>query len=313
MRGKWLGLALAGLTLAAVGAVPAIAQDSGGVDETALPVGETVTAPTVGGLWACQTDFAGGPGTQTEPAWLNGDGTWDATKKYVVDGEVEWPQASFTVTKDTDSRNFTTNDLPTDHTTGAFPVASTDDAALADQNPNSIQEQSVTFELPLKPTAAAEPSCVGGEVGILKSGVLVFSSIDALGRDALAYETQDSCNGHPQNVGLYHYHSVSACVIANLDSGSGHSKLVGWALDGFGIYGPRGTDGEELTAADLDECHGHEHKVKFDGKKQKIYHYHATVDYPYTVGCYHGTNAVNGPIGGGGQAGAPAGGPPPGG
>jgi len=312
MRGRFLGLVTAGLMLAGVAAVPAIAQDSGGADETALPVGETVTAPTVGGLWSCQTTF-NGPGTQTTPSWLNGDGTWDKTKKYVVDGDVSWPDASFTVSKDADSRNFTTNDLPINHNTGTYPVASTDDAALADQNPNEIEAQSITFEIPLSPTLANEPSCVGGEVGILKSGVMLFNSIDAAGRDPLAYETQDSCDGHPQNVGLYHYHSGSSCVLEELDTGTGRSKLIGWAFDGFGIYGPRDANGDELTSADLDECHGITSKVKFNGKPQKIYHYVATADYPYTVGCYRGTNSINGPIGGGGgQAGAPQG-PPPGG
>ena len=45
-----------------------------------------------------------------------------------------------------------------------------------------------------------------------------------------------------------------------------HSKLVGWILDGFPIFGYRGKKGELLTNADLDVCHGHTHKVKIDGK-----------------------------------------------
>jgi hypothetical protein len=37
-----------------------------------------------------------------------------------------------------------------------------------------------------------------------------------------------------------------------------------------------------MSNADLDECHGHEHG-------SLGYHYHATIEYPYTVGCYRGT------------------------
>ena len=37
----------------------------------------------------------------------------------------------------------------------------------------------------------------------------------------------------------------------------------------------------ELTNADLDECHGHDHSPLG-------YHYHATIEYPYTIGCYRG-------------------------
>jgi len=37
-----------------------------------------------------------------------------------------------------------------------------------------------------------------------------------------------------------------------------------------------------MTNADLDECHGHAHGTLG-------YHSHATIEYPYTVGCYRGT------------------------
>lgn len=250
----------------------------------------------MGGLWTCQTSFNGG-GAQSEGPWFNGDGTWDVTQKYTVDGDVDWPEAELTITKQGDKRVISTTDLPTFHATGEFPVSSSDDAYQVDRNPNSISAQDISVELDRTPELADEPSCVGGEVGVLKSGVLVFNSVDAGGRDAVAYEVQDNCDGHPQMSGVYHYHSVSDCVLDDLDAGTGQSKLIGWAFDGFGIYGPRDADGNELTSDDLDECHGITSKVRFNGKKQNIYHYVATVDYPYTVGCYRGTSAVNGPIG----------------
>jgi hypothetical protein len=64
--------------------------------------------------------------------------------------------------------------------------------------------------------------------------------------------------------------------------------LAGYAHDGFGIYGHRGEQGKELTNADLDVCHGHSHEIYWDKKKVKLYHYHATWEYPYTLGCYRG-------------------------
>jgi hypothetical protein len=286
---------LASCTFLAALAAPASAHDD--VDSTHLPVGKTVTEPTVDGLWSCQSTYTDAPGAQTEGSWFNGDGTWDSTKKTSVDGAVEWPNAQLTITKQGGKRVISSNDLPTDHTTGEFPVSSSDDAYQVDRNPNSISEQSISIEVPLNPKVAASPTCVGGEVGVLKSGVALFNAVDAGGRDAVAYEVQDECDGHPQMQGLYHYHSVSTCVLADLDTGTGQSKLVGYAFDGFGIYGPRGADGKELTNADLDECHGITSKVKFNGKVQKIYHYVATQEYPYTVGCFRGTSAVNGPLG----------------
>jgi len=265
---------------------------SGGVDTTALPVGgDPVSSAEAGKVFSCQTSFnSNAPGAFTTGDWFNGDGTWNLTTKPTVDGSVTWPDANITITTKGSTRVVSGNGLPTQETTGTFPVASSDDAYSFDRNPNSIKAQSVTITLPKNPKVAATPTCLGlGTIGILRNGVQFFNALDAGGRDAAAYEIQDSCQGHPEMSGTYHYHSISTCVLDKLDSGNGHSKLVGYAADGFGIYGPRGTNGKDVTDADLDECHGHTHTVKFSGKKQKIYHYHATAEYPYTLGCYKGT------------------------
>jgi hypothetical protein len=69
----------------------------------------------------------------------------------------------------------------------------------------------------------------------------------------------------------------------------GSSALVGYAADGYGIYVERGANGQLLTNTDLDACHGRTSEVQWDGTQQMMYHYDATVDYPYTLGCFHGT------------------------
>jgi hypothetical protein len=125
-------------------------------------------------------------------------------------------------------------------------------------------------------------------VGILLSGAVLFNALDAPGRDAVAHETQDSCQGHPQEAGVYHYHSLSSCV-KDETGPDGHSKLLGYAVDGFGIFGHKDRGGRTLTSADLDECHGHTHVIDWDGKRVRMYHYHATWDFPYTVGCLRGS------------------------
>lgn len=271
------------------------------VDLTRLEIGDgkvSSAGPQAGYVYSCISQFNGN-GAQGTGSWINGDGTWDATKKAIVDGSVTWPH-SFAVTVQGDQRVFTGNNLP-DHPTGNYPIASTDDAYIVDRNPNSIQEQSVNFSLPANPTAAAQPTCVGGEVGIMLSGVVIFSAFDALGRDAVAHEVQDACDGHPQNSGFYHYHSMSDCV--EDASTSGHSSLVGYAFDGFGIYSYYGEDGGEVTNEDLDACHGHTHTIEWDGQMVEMYHYHMTHEFPYTVGCFHGAPSVRGLSGGEGQGG----------
>jgi hypothetical protein len=115
------------------------------------------------------------------------------------------------------------------------------------------------------------------------TGGVFFNALDAAGVDAVAHEVRDACDGHPQSAGRYHYHNLTPCVD---DAEAGHSQLMGYAFDGFGIYGLRGEDGRLLTNVDLDACHGHTHDITWDGETVDLFHYHATWEYPYTVGCY---------------------------
>ena len=256
------------------------------VDPTHLPVGDGkwTTTPKRGYLYTCQTTFTGG-GAQAKGPWFNSDGTtWDSTKKGEVDGSVSW-SSQLTSAISGSYRTFIGNDLP-NHTTGKFPISPTDDVHAYDGNPNSISSQVLSAKVPASPTVAAKPSCIRGEVGIVLTGSVLFDAFDAGGRDAVAWEAQDHCEGHPQQSGVYHYHSLTTCIA---DPGTGQSTLLGYALDGFGIYGMRGADGRELTNDDLDECHGTTSPVMWDGKLVTMYHYVATREFPYTVGCFKGT------------------------
>src|SRR5207249_3784817 len=120
------------------------------------------------------------------------------------------------------------------------------------------------------------------QVGIAVNGIPIYNAFDAGGRDAAAHEIQDRCSGHPQMNGQYHYHSIPACLLNG--SSIKQSGLVGYALDGFGIYGPRGAGGKLLWTQDLDACHGTTSVVSWHGKRVRMYHYVATYDFPYTVG-----------------------------
>ena len=288
------------------------------VDLTKLPLGDgkISSAPALGQIWACRIDPGGGGAFQDGP-WIDkANGTFDYTKKAVVSGQVTWTP-HFVMRIEGDRRIFTSNDLP-NHPTGTFPIPSSDAAFRYDRNPNQIREQSVMVSLPANPTAAATPNCAPGAVGILLTGSVLFNALDAPGRDAIAHETQDSCQGHPQISGVYHYHWVTTCLDDKRLTG-GHSALVGYALDGFGIFGRFGEKGAPLSSSDLDACHGHTHAIPWDGKMVVMYHYHATFDFPYTIGCLRGAydlqnvRAISGPppqrgfgpIGGNGGFGPP--------
>lgn len=282
---KLAALLLAGLSLPGVSAAHEF-------DPSALPLsdGNVARTPGIGMVYVCQARFnPNAPGAQRSGDWLDTDGnSFDLTRKPIVDGQVRHVSDLY-VSVAGETRVITGNALP-DHPTGVFPVSRSDDAYFYDRNPNRIQAHRFTIRLPVTPSFAADPSCLPmGAVGISLTGAMLFNALDARGENALAHEILDRCQGHPQRGGLYHYHGMSPC---QEDAGnlSQHSALIGYAFDGFGIYGPRDVDGHILNSSELDACHGHTGPVKDQaGSEQLIYHYHATQDYPYTLGCFRGT------------------------
>lgn len=255
------------------------------IDLTAIPLGDGKVSnePKRGYVYSCTTSFRAGGAMHTGD-WVNGE-TWNLTTKPTVFGEVTWPSATFSATLDGTVRTIKGNGLPVDHTTGVFPIAHADPAYQYDTNPNAIKAQTVTYELPSVPLFAKNPSCVPmGAIGYALNGVAIYNALDAAGRDAVAHEVQDECSAHPQSQGEYHYHGPSDCM-PHADE---NNTLVGYALDGFGIYSRFNENGQEYTNADLDECHGIISRVMWDGKMQEVYHYVLTEEYPYTVGCFRG-------------------------
>ncbi len=265
---------------------------------TLLPLGDgkiSYKGPSVGNIYLCSNLPAGKGGAATNGPWIEGK-YWDPSKKIHVQGSVSWPSASISFVINGDQREVMGNDLPP-HPTGIFPIRKTDPAYKYDQNPNSIGPQTVLVSIPKDPVVASVDTCEGGQVGIALTGVAIFNGLDALLRDAVAHELQDSYNGHPQQSSVYHYHNISDAVLKLGVTDSLGNTLVGYAFDGFGIYGPV-ENGKTLTNADLDECHGHTSEIVWDGVAQQMYHYHATAEYPYTVGCFKGTPVNVPPLGG---------------
>jgi hypothetical protein len=249
-----------------------------------LPVGDehwSLDGPAIGTVFLCRDNFVpdGQAGAQNRGPWfINGNTEWDINQKPAVQGAVDWePQLSIDVADGI--RTLTTNDLP-DHPTGEFPVGEDDPVKVYDRNPNSISEQHLEYRLAAEPTYG-EPQCMGGESGVMLTGVALFNAFDAGGRDAGAWEVQDDCDGHPQNTGEYHYHTLSRCI-----GDIGVDTVIGFALDGFPITGPTIAAGNKLTTADLDVCHGIVGEYSLDGATVTGYHYVMTQDFPYSVSCF---------------------------
>jgi hypothetical protein len=261
-------------------------------DPARLPIGDgkvSLSGPKRGWVYACQPGNPNAGGAFKDGPWIRGDGSFDLTAKAAVDGTVTWSSARFAAKRGAKKVMLGGNGLPVRTPTGTFPVSAADDAYQYDRNPNSIRTQPVSVSLPASPRTAARPSCLPfGAIGYATNGVAVFNALDGQGRDAVAHEVLDGCDGHPERTGQYHYHRIPSCL-AKGESKAAHSRLVGYALDGYPIYGYRGDGGKQLTDAALDVCHGHTGTVVLAGKRVRTYHYHATLEYPYTLGCFHGT------------------------
>lgn len=250
-----------------------------------LPLGDgkyVTNGPKKGYIYLC--NVLSGQGAQANGNWIHGN-TWTPAEKVAVQGAVKWPNASYSVQEVGSSRIIKTNDLPVGLITGIFPINSTDPAYAYDRNPNSIKAQNFSFTLPANPTPAAKPGCIYGEVGVMNDGVELFDGFDAENRDAVAHEVQDSCDGHPEKSGTYHYHGLSSCI-----QNATVSNVIGYAFDGYPITGGKLPNGNYLMTNDLDECHGMTSTITVNGKNVTTYHYVMTQDFPYSVSCFHGTS-----------------------
>lgn len=251
--------------------------------------------------WFCPRPGLAPTLTASTAPWVSGT-TIDLTQAPYVQGSVTW-QSEFNMTITSAGRVITGNGLP-DHPTGQFPVdpssaAYTYYSQLPAQGYSSaaaipIAAYDINLTLPVNPQPNAMPSCVSSIfMGVVsQTGGAWHAEIapDSMLKlhDPLTALPLDECFGHPYNT-QYHYHAYSWKCFPNQGDPGQHSPLFGYAIDGFGVYGPRGENGVPVTNADLDECHGHTHMIEWDGNMVNMYHYHLNTEYPYSIGCYRGT------------------------
>ncbi|MAU16836.1 MAG: hypothetical protein CMH46_15010 [Muricauda sp.] len=74
----------------------------------------------------------------------------------------------------------------------------------------------------------------------------------------------DDAGGHINVHQGYHYHAATG-LSTHVEQDDDHAPLIGYAMDGFGIYEMTDANGDEPT--DLDDCRGHYDDVRG-------YHYH---------------------------------------
>ena len=241
-------------------------------------------------------------------------------------------------------------------------------------------QQDTTWVIPLEPAnqTGCDPDessegCImapeRGAIAFAVNGVAIYGPEDGPGGDAVAgnegaYEEDRQhvwlglCHGHSGPGGEYHYHADGNCIhwhpedeqtwlnysMESSRTVTEHSPIVGFALDGYPIYGFVGwdEDGEtsEMTSSyrlkdgetgyngiddyeyvaelgDLDACNGQWGATP--DYPEGTYHYHTTwvngeggIGFPYFILCYRGEiDEEDDPCSGYGETWGPGIGPPP--
>ena len=183
--------------------------------------------------------------------------------------------------------------------------------------PHSLTPQSLTIKFPRNPSVAATPTNVVnrlGTAGVTVSGLLFYPVTEGPSPAESAYgdpyynKLLDGCGGHGGPTNEYHYHVLITIAVCNLKN----TGIIGYAIDGFPVYGPTACLNAKCTktalvksgytqignpqknawdaykytgtpsSTVLDECNG---RIQPNG----TYGYHATLSFPYIIGCFKGT------------------------
>ena len=180
-------------------------------------------------------------------------------------------ESKVNVTENEEFLIFETNNIP--------------DHILTRTNPNQATAKNYRFFIPKNPKLLDVPYRITEktqEIGIALNGVVIAGPYDSQDKIAPYNRVVDECSSHADPQGMYHYHFSPLCLKNSKGDAVGASPLnqVGWSFDGFKIYGL--ADRKKHMPV-IDNCNGHSHEGE--------YHYHATIDYPFFMGCFKGDPA----------------------
>ncbi len=148
--------------------------------------------------------------------------------------------------------------------------------------------------VPLNPVMASAVTTRDSSLGIAVNGVPIYDytaggeiEMDADGNSAYDANLDttligqlDHCGGHSGRGDDYHYHKEPSCMLAAMPN-AGNNPILGWAYDGFPIYGKANPDGSAIGPSDLDPCNG-------QADETFGYRYHTSDTQPYIIKCLKG-------------------------
>lgn len=201
-----------------------------------------------------------------------------------------------------------TDGIPNHSRDEYYAVPKSQDVVVPDETTAVIvkdptKAQNYKFSIPTTPKYSVNTTKAPlGSIGVMISGSILYNPYEGDGKtpamannftitnsDGITASFVDNCAGHPTPMqGAYHYHGLSSCVTAKVDKKAKPSHIIGFALDGFPIYGDRDVKGRQLTAKNLDQCNGINSATPEFPKG--IYHYVllGTADARSSIDCFHG-------------------------
>lgn len=147
------------------------------------------------------------------------------------------------------------------------------------------------WHFPLLPTVAATKiAALDGPIGIAVNGVPIFNPCKQGGCDPITGRGDtkvegelDVCNGHAGRADDYHYHAAPLCMMRDQAANYWDTHPLGWALDGYAIFGFNAPDGRPAPRDAICGGNTDPHPNAPAG-----YAYHVTEKSPYVLDCFYG-------------------------
>lgn len=155
-----------------------------------------------------------------------------------------------------------------------------------------VPAENYAAPIPLEPVLGDTPQTRDAALGVAVNGVPIFDYTgggEMTIADLYHHQTQhdtlqtgqlDECGGHAGRGDDYHYHVKPNCMIDQMQN-RGDAAIIGWAFDGFPIYGDNNPDGTVIEVGTLDVCNGQQDATYG-------YRYHTSAEAPYIVQCLMG-------------------------
>jgi hypothetical protein len=143
--------------------------------------------------------------------------------------------------------------------------------------------------IPLVPVHAASATSIDAALGVAVNGVPIYDYTSQGLNDPAVYVASadtklsgelDVCNGHAGRGDDYHYHAAPTCMMQAM-ANRGPTAIIGWAFDGYPIYGNTNPNGSTIASGALDVCNA-QADATFG------FRYHTSDTHPYIVQCLVG-------------------------